>query len=314
MPIELSVVVVVVSDTVDRRANASLLAGSLAALESQIDPPSLEIIVPYHPLTRGIGDVMKRFAGVRFIEVAGLPGVLDERPGREHHDVLRARGLAAASGEIVALLEDHGRADPHWCRRVVEAHRAGHAAVGGAMDNEVDRPLNWAVYFCDFGRYQNPVPSGEAATVSDANVSYARSALASVETVWRDAFREPAVNAALTGSGEKLYLDAGVIVNQNRGALSLGTALRERFIWARSYAVERGRAGPRSRRFAYAAMSPVLPFLLTSRMALTAARKRRRMKQFVRALPLTLLLTASWAAGEAAGYLTGSLPDDPRLK
>jgi hypothetical protein len=314
MPIELSVVVVVVSDTVDRRANASLLAGSLAALESQIDPPSTEVIVPYHPLTRGIDEVKRRFAKIRFIEIGDIAGVSDEKPGREHHDILRARGLAAARGEIVALLEDHGRADPHFSRRVVEAHRSGRAAVGGAMDNEVDRALNWAVYFCDFGRYQNPVHAGEAATVSDANVSYDRSALSRVVSVWRDAFREPAVNAALTDSGVKLYLDPGVIVSQNRGELSLGTALRERFVWARSYAVERSRGATLSRRFVYAAMSPALPVILTSRMTLAAARKRTRLRQFVRALPFTLVLTAGWAAGEAVGYLTGSLPGERQLR
>ena len=45
---------------------------------------------------------------------------------------------------------------------MVVAHREYYAAIGGAIENGVDRPLNWAVYYSDFGRYQNPFQSGES--------------------------------------------------------------------------------------------------------------------------------------------------------
>ena len=307
--VDLSVVVVVVSDTVDRTADATLLAGALEALAQQREAPTMEIIVPYHAATRGVDNVRERFPAVRFIAVDDAAALERERAGREHHDRLRARGLAAARGKVVALLEDHGRPDVDWAHRMVAAHRSAHAAVGGAMGNEVNRALNWAVYFCDFGRYQNPIPSGNALTVSDANVSYKREALERFAPVWRDAFREPSVNSALTSAGLSLFLEPGAVVNQNRGSLSLATALRERYVWARSYAVERaGRSGI-LKRLAYAGITPVLPALLTLRMGASVMKKRAGITEFVRALPYTLMLTASWAAGEAAGYLTGAVPD-----
>ena len=86
------------------------------------------------------------------------------------------------------LLEDHARPDAHWAANVVAAHRQTHAAVGGAIENGIDRALNWAVYYCDFGKYQNPVPAGETPFASDANTTYKRAELESVRSVWGDAF------------------------------------------------------------------------------------------------------------------------------
>ena len=147
--------------------------------------------------------------------------------------------MAAAHAPVIALMEDHGWPDPHWCARLVEEHRNGFAGVAGAMENGVDRPLNWAVYFCDFGKYQNPVAAGATALASDANVSYRRAALESIAPVWRDTFHEPSVNWALRSRGLELAISPEVVMYQHRHGLSLAGALRERFTWGRSYTASR---------------------------------------------------------------------------
>src|SRR5215469_3550998 len=99
----LSVVVVIVSDTLRTRAHAGHLAGCLEALREQRDPPALEVIVPYVRDTEGIDALAREFSEVRFIAVDD-PSIAVRRAGsREHHDVLRARGLAQARGELLAL-------------------------------------------------------------------------------------------------------------------------------------------------------------------------------------------------------------------
>jgi hypothetical protein len=224
---------------------------------------------------------------------------------REHHDALRARGLAAARGEIVALLEDHARPDPRWCSHIVEAHRLPHAAIGGAIENDVDRPLNWAVYFCDFYRYLNPVRAGTADGASDANVSFKRRSLEAIRPVWHDAFHEPAVNAALAERGETLALSPDIVVVQHREELRPVEALKERFVWGRSYAAIRSAAATRGRRAFLVAVSPTLPPLLIVRMARTVAERGRLGGAFLRALPWIALLTTSWSLGELTGYAMG---------
>jgi hypothetical protein len=54
----------------------------------------------------------------------------------------------------------------------------------------------------------------------------------------------------------------------------------------------------------YAALSPVLPAVLLARMAANVARKGRLGGAFMRALPLTAMLTVSWSLGELVGYLS----------
>jgi GT2 family glycosyltransferase len=297
----LSIVVGIVSDTTEAVPRSDLLADCLEALAQQVDPPPYEIIVPHLEHVEGLEAVKARFPDVRFLP---MPDVVARVGGREHHDVLRARGLAAGRGDLVGLLEDHARPDPRWAANVEAAHRQSHAAVGGAIENAVDRALNWAVYYCDFGRYQNPVPAGDAQSASDANVTYKRSELERVRSVWDRTFNEIVVNDALKSAGKTIVLDPEVIVYQNRRGLSLGAAVRERFSWGRSYAATRRAMLTAPQRLAYAALSPVLPAVLLMRMARTSWR-RGSFATFGRALPLIGMLLVTWSAGEGVGYLLG---------
>ena len=208
-------------------------------------------------------------------------------------------------GEIIGLLEDHTRPDANWCARVVEAHKKPYSGVGGAIENGIDRPLNWAVYFCDFGKYQNPVPEGESTCASDANVSYKRSALEAIRQVWADSFLEMTVNGELMSRGEKLALSSGVVVYQYRSNLRLTSALKERLVWGRSYAATRSKLMGRVRRLVLAGLSPALPVILLWRMVKIVAQRRRCTGPFLKALPLTVALTVSWSYGEFLGYCTG---------
>lgn len=296
----LSIVVGIVSDTTEEVPRADLLVDCLEGLAQQVDAPPYEIIVPHLEHVEGLDAVKARFPDVLFLPA---PDVVAHVGGREHHDVLRARGLAAAKGELVGLLEDHARPDPHWAANVVAAHRLSHAGVGGAIENGIDRALNWAVYYCDFGRYQNPVPAGETPFASDANTIYKRADLESVRSVWKDAFREVVVNDALKSAGKTIVLDPAIIVYQNRRGLTLGAALHERFSWGRSYAATRMALLTTPKRFAYAALSPVLPALLLVRMGRTAWSRKRHFSEFVRSVPFLVPLLIGWSLGETIGYL-----------
>jgi hypothetical protein len=300
----LSIVIAIVSDTMSDRADTAHLLGTLQALDAQEGAPSFEIIVPHHAEVDGLEEVRSRFPHAQLVCVADLR-TPPTRGAREHHDELRARGLALARAPIVALLEDHGRPAPGWCAALVRAHAKDYAAVGGPIENGVDRSLNWAVFFCDFGRYQLPVPEGPAPNASDANVSYKRAHLDAIADVWSKFFHETAVNGALRARGDVIAMAPDAVVYQHRLFLTLSGALRERYVWGRSYAAGRAKVAAPSRRVVLALLSPLLPLLLLSRMALTVRRKGRCSGAFVRALPTTALLLLAWSAGEMAGYATG---------
>src|SRR6266851_399303 len=206
----LSVIVAIVSDTTGR-PDTRHLEPCLAALMRQKGAPAMEIIVPHLPGMAGIAALGAEHQNVHFVEAEDLRTYTGRSGSREHHDELRARGLAVARGSIVALIEDHVIPAPDWSASIhaslLEASLSPRfAAVGGAIENGVDRPLNWAVYFCDFIRYQNPVQAGDSAFASDANIAYRRAALESIRAVWQDAFHEPSVNEALRSRGEMVAL------------------------------------------------------------------------------------------------------------
>ena len=299
----LSVIVVISSDTVSRRADVAHLEGCLDALSSQQDAPPMEIIVPHHDEVDGIEDLSRRYPAVVFLPVPSASIAHRKGGGREHHDVLRTHGIKIAAGELIALLEDYARPDPDWSTKIVAAHLSPWAAIGGAIENGIDRPLNWAVYFCDFGKYQSPLPPGPTPFASDINIAYKRSALEALRPLWNDAYREPVVNGAIIDRGEGLVLDPKIVVHHYRSDLDLAFALRERFIWGRSYAFARSMMIGNAKRYLYAALTPALPVLLLARMARTAWSRGRHVPAFLRALPYLLPLLMCWSAGEMIGYL-----------
>jgi len=299
----LSVVLTISSDTISRRAHVSHLEGCLQALAQQRNAPPLEVIVPHHPEVDGIEELSARFPEVIFLSVPSASIAGRKGGGREHHDVLRSHGLKIATGEIITLLEDYARPAPDWASNIVAAHRGPWAAVGGAIVNGIHRPLNWAVYFCDFGKYQNPLPPGPTTVASDINTSYKRSALEAVRPLWDEAFREIVVNGALIERGEELVLDPDIVVHHHRSGLELIEALKERFIWGRSYALTRTAVIGDATRYLYAALSPALPVILLARMARTARTRGRHFADFVRAVPHLVPLLISWSMGEMLGYL-----------
>jgi hypothetical protein len=319
----LSVIVAIVSDTL-QPPTVDRLRDCLRSLCEQVDPPTLEIIVPHLSGVVGINQLKVQFPEIRFLAIAELKRPAGSSGSREHHNKLRAHGVAAARGDIVALIEDIGLAHPSWCARIIEAHCAPVAGVGGAVENAVDRWVNWALYFIDFGAYQNPVPEGDTWIASDANVSYKRSVLAAIRRVWREAFNEHTVNRALRFRGERILLSSRVITHQNRGHVDFMTALRERFVWGWSFGAQRRLAG--LSRVTWTLTSPLLPFLMLGRLFARAAIQRRLTGRFFKAFPLMVLMVMAWCLGEVFAYLRGDqtevergsaddyvLPEHPRL-
>jgi hypothetical protein len=297
----LSVIITVVD-------GGSTLRTCLEAVLQQTDPPQMEILVPFDDSVRGIKALRDQYPGVRFIEM----GTVSTRSPKNSHagqhelfDYRRATGLARSNGELIAILEDRGVPQPDWARVISELHHLPHAVVGGAIENGVDKPLNWAVYFCDFGRYQLPLASGQSDSVSDVNICYKRAPLYSVRHVWGNRYHETTTHWALQRNGYTFFLDSRPIVEQRRRDLSLGGLLAERFHWGRLFAYTRGRECGSVKRALLAMGSLLLPVVLFTRHATTQWRKRVRLTRFVAAAPAMLLLLISWSAGELVGYVTG---------
>jgi predicted dehydrogenase len=273
----------------------------LTALQPQVATSGAEVIVPHDSTLEDLADLRRSFPAVRF---AGLPGV---RPPAE----LRATGAALSTGDVVAFLEGHCRPAPDWCARVVAAHGAPHAAVGGPIEKGLpdeggnDTALNWSVYLADYSRYMLPLPEGATHALSDCNVSYKRSALDATREHWTTEFHENVVNGALSRDGHVLWFDPQVVVFEQR-RLSMGAALRDRFSFGRLFGSTRVPGVALPKRLAWSAAALLMPPLLVARVIGNLRRRGRHRGQLLRSLPSLAMISAAWMAGEAVGYLTGT--------
>jgi hypothetical protein len=282
------------------------LARCLAGLAAQVGAPPFEVLVPWDTSLGDPAAVVARFPGIRIVDAGTLRTarpVTTAAGQHELYDRRRAIGLAAARGDYVAILEDRGVPRPDWARAIVGLHqRTPAAAIGGAIENGRSETLNWAVFFCDFGRYQPPFEAGPRSYVSDVNVCYRRDALELTRDVWQEAYHEPKVHWALIRQGHRLWLSPEPVVDQHRDALKLGKLLAERRDWGRLFAAIRSSEIGTGRRLALAAGSVALPAVLFAR-ALRDAVTKGRGPVFLRASGSVLVLLLAWSWGEFTGYL-----------
>lgn len=283
------------------------LPAALDALAAQRDAPPFEVVVPVDASVAGLDALRARHPQVRFVAVDGTDELAASAdPGVAHLaiDRRRAAGLAAARGDLVALTDECARPRPGWCAGILAAHAEGGDVIGGAVANTRDRAVNDALFFMDAGRYQSPVPEGDAPFVTDLNVSYTRAALESTD-VWRETYHETGLHDELRRSGHRLRLTGGLEVGLDRGAIPLVAALGERFAWARLYAGRRAaELGPAKRLLLTAAAPAIGPLFLFRQVSL-AHRRGRHVAALWRCLPLLALFDLVWSAGELVGYATG---------
>jgi GT2 family glycosyltransferase len=220
---------------------------------------------------------------------------------------LRALGMKHSQGAIITLTEDHCLAPPYWYERILRAHEARSGAIGGAVENDpsITRVVDWAVFFCEYGRYMNPVPDGEVADLPGNNVSYRREFLAPISDLLENGGSwEGDLHARLRERGVKLYSDPSIIVYHKK-EFTLGYFLSQRYHYSRSYAGNRSHGAPVLRKLIRAALCSLLPPILTLRIAGWVVGKKRHISMLCRTLPLILLITAVWAWGELIGHLLG---------
>ena len=277
------------------------LDACLDSLHRQTGSVEPEIIVPCDDAAIGPDPLRERYPAVTFLRL----------PGRRTPAELRTAAVRLSGGRIIALLEDHCVPDADWCSRILAAHEAPHAGIGGAVEKGFapgesrDSALNWAIYLTDYSRYMNPLPAGSAASLTDCNVSYKRAALDAIADLWAHEFHENVVNERFRQKGESLWFDPSIIVREFR-PMTVSSALRDRFAFGRLFGSTRVESAPVSRRLVYAAASVVMPPILAHRAAGNLRSRNRHREQILRCTPALLFVSSCWMLGEMVGYLTGS--------
>ncbi|HEX4935905.1 MAG TPA: glycosyltransferase family 2 protein [Gemmatimonadaceae bacterium] len=220
---------------------------------------------------------------------------------------LRGLGLAASTGDPVAITEDHLVAGPQWLERLFAPLRLGVDIVGGGMQNRVGSgAVAWGAYLSDYGFYSYARPASDAAIplLTMANLAYRRRDVARIAEWCSDGAWENVVHDRLAAEGRTLAFapDARIVHDHD---YRFADFLRNRYEHGWDYARARLTENPRAPRFPLIAMTPVLPLVLLVRIARAAAGEDRG--AFLRALPITVAFLYAWSAGEAMGYVRGPI-------
>ncbi len=143
--------------------SAQTIAACLKAVFQQnVDVP-FEVIVVDSSSDETAAIIRRQFPQVRLINLAQqtFPG-----PARN-------LGVQQAQGQIIVFLDADCIPNPDWLARMIAAHQAGYAIVGGAVLNGAPNSrVAWAGYISEFREY---LPQGKARLVTHiptCNISY----------------------------------------------------------------------------------------------------------------------------------------------
>ena len=213
--------------------------------------------------------------------------------------VMRWAALQDTRFEVVLAVEARCVPESGWVQALEDAHAryplvpaiGGLVAAGGNLSK-----FDWALFFCEYGRFAPPQSEAETYDLSGASLSYKRRLLEAEPDLLRAGAWETLLHLRWMGRGLKLVLTPTEVTFHN--SMAPRVALRQRFHYGRGY------AGHRARRWAYILSTPLLPVLLVWRIA-RAARRSRYACHFAAARPWVIGLTIAWCLGELTGYLAG---------
>jgi glycosyltransferase involved in cell wall biosynthesis len=267
----------------------------VAAIVSQLPPAEMEILVVDGSGTQELEQWAREFPSAHLIVCAA----------RSNVPQLWRAGIEAARGRIVALTIENCVAAPDWARRMLAAHEADWAGVGGAIEMAPQASLaDWAVYFSRYSNYMLPLAPRVMDDLAGDNCSYKCEALDRVKGQMGDGFWETFMHYDMRRRDEQLLCDPSPVVTY-RGGLTAWRFFRRRYIHGRYFAARRARAFTRPQRLMRAAGFVAVPPLLLNRMARRVWKNGRHRSKFLLALPLVIAFLLAWAGGECVGYLLG---------
>ncbi len=283
----------------------------IVVIVASIDAPSTarESLTRFTQEVRGRGEVVLVDASrdARTVEIVrDLPGlrVISRPPGTLTPELWRD-GWLATDAPLVAFSTAAMIPAPGWLDALLNRlSETGAAAVGGPIEAAESLPaIDRAVYLLRYANYFRPL-SPTAEPPGD-NAIYRRDALIGLESSMADGFWEAEIHRELRRRGERLAMAPDGQVTF-RGGCRLATMLTQRFRHARQYGAGRALTMSPLARLARVLGAPLVPLVLLARIVARLRSHRRWLLSWQNAAPTFVMLSASWAVGEAIGTLLGA--------
>ena len=245
------------------------------------------------------------------------PSVLFLDASHEPVPVRRRRGIAVATCDVVALLEDTSWPDPDWCAAVrsaftdIEVAGAGGPVRIAATLTSRCQALGWSEYgaFAPHHLLRQGLNEAKPDTpvvvsrVPGNNMAFRRADLIEALRGEDNGLFEGSVCSKIIASGRRIVLQPRMLVTYS-ACDQYNAALSTRLHHGRIYAGMQVRGQTQSSQLVRVAKAALLPIVLTVRTMVEMAGSGRLMTRLQVLFWLTLMQSA-WALGEAIGALTG---------
>jgi glycosyltransferase involved in cell wall biosynthesis len=227
--------------------------------------------------------------------------------------VLRARGLALSTGDLVVFLDVYCRVPFDWLARWRDEPWDRYAVVGGLVEPAPRiRLAEWAAFLTEYGPHLPPQPAAEATQLTGNNVAFRRDALEQADLIGVGEFWKTFAVWVLRERGEHCWTDPRQVVCHVRDT-QLGDFTRHRYWHGRCFGATRMDGHPWRQRLAHAASCPAVPLLLTARLVRDVYPHSPYRRVLWQSLPFAILYHMAWALGELDGYVRGAGPACARL-
>jgi len=226
-------------------------------------------------------------------------------PPKSTFPQLWGAGISRSRGKVIAILDTRTILDERWIEATLISHENTAAIIGGVVESIPGKKwLDWAAYFCEYGQFMHPLTAGAATELPGNNLSFKRWVLSKGREFVEPAFWKTYWCRQLQKDGVQLVAEPSIVVYDKK-SYDPGPFLVRRFHHGRCFAGMRGQRVSCYLRAAFLVGSPLLPVLFLVRTIRAIARKRRLVKEFVLALPFSVVAILCWSLGEFWGYLTG---------
>lgn len=216
---------------------------------------------------------------------------------------LWSEGLAHATGNAVAFTLSQCVVGPGWARALLAGLEDGASGVAGPLTLGARTSVSdWAVYYLRYSNVLNQKPGLVDSDIPGDNAAYRRASLKRHADTFADGFWEVEFHRRIRRDGETLAFvsDATAALTATSGFLGM---MANRLEHGRRFGAWRAATAGRPAWLLVAA-SPVVPALMTARIAARVLRHREHRARFAISLPILFLFTLAWAAGEARGALS----------
>lgn len=221
--------------------------------------------------------------------------------------VSRALGVRAARSPFVFIAETHAYPDPELAERLV-ASLCGEwsVVVPGFRNSNPTTSYSWAGFLSDYGAWSDKLPSGETERAPSHDAAFRREVLldfgdrlANVLTFGDELY------LTLRAKKQRCYFDSSAGI-QHVNIDGFRSFVGERYLSGVLIGGYRSARWSLGRRLVYAAGSPLIPFVILSRITRGIREAARREKLPAATLPAIVFGVFLKAAGEMRGYLFGA--------